>query len=397
MFDLDIIDNTKLTLEVSENYLKKIIDEPNDVKNYKMLILNLHNALELTFKFLLQSRNDFMIYEMQDKKSFNSVIEAYKSIRKQRKRTNEKMPSQKVLHTVSFTNAYEILAYLYNVEGFNEKFIFKLERLNTLRNGLTHFKARIEHTDIIVLYNLFEECVNLYNSELDSDRHAYRKLIDEDDRYDRFKPNRDLAYEFSSAIEDIKMKLLDEPIIKELIGFLIKKMKYVNSDINLDDYEKLLEFFLEKQERVIDIESKEIYKSFGYTESEFEAALRESKVKEKNANKRIGKIKKIFKESDGKDSFEVFVLRAIFILLESDFIYSRTYYQRHEFVDLDIMGGLSLTVSCKDIILKKWNNDSDSICKAFDLSQEEYYILSKFQGDHDSFDDIPDDYVDNRF
>src|SRR5690606_26339229 len=125
-----------------------------------------------------------------------------------------------------------ILAYLYNVEGFNEKFIFKLERLNTLRNGLTHFKARIEHTDIIVLYNLFEECVNLYNSELDSDRHAYRKLIDEDDRYDRFKPNRDLAYVFSSAIEDIKMKLLDEPIIKELIEFIIKKMKYVNSDRN---------------------------------------------------------------------------------------------------------------------------------------------------------------------
>ena len=115
------------------------------------------------------------------------------------------------------------------------------------------------------------------------------------------------------------------------------------------EFKGFLNRLLEKQERVIDIESKEIYKSFGYTESEFEAVLSKSKVKGKNLNKRIGKIKEIFKESDGKDSFEVFVLRAIFILLESDFIYSRTYYQRHEFVDLDIMGGLSLTVSCKDI------------------------------------------------
>ncbi|NHN30360.1 hypothetical protein [Paenibacillus agricola] len=400
MFNLEIEDNIKLTLEVSENYLKNIIDERNDVKNYKMVILTLHNALELTFKFLLQSRDGFMIYEMQDSNSFHNVIKTYKRIHKQSKFTTEKMLPESELHTVSFTKAYEILAYLYNVDGFDEKFIFKLKRLNTLRNGLTHFKARIEHTDILVLYNLYEECVDLYNSEIDNDRHSLRKLINVDYNYNRFIPNQDLAYEFPNAIEEIKMKLLDEPIIKELIGFLIKKLDCVNSDIDLNDYEKLLEFFLGKEKRGINIVSKDNYKSLGFTESEFEKVLRESKEQEKKANKREARIRTtIYNESDKKDSFEEFVVRAIFMLLESDFIYSRTYYQRYESFDHDLMGGLSLTVGCKDLILKKWNYDSDLICKAFDLSQEEYYRLLKFQGDHDhldSFDDTLIDYPDDE-
>lgn len=392
MFELEIEDNIKLTLEVSENYLKNIINERSDVKNYKMLILNLHNALELTFKFLLQSRNGFMIYEMQENSSYRKVIETYKNKHKHRNSAPEKMLTEKVLRTISFTKAYEMLAYLYNVEGFDEKFIFKLERLDTLRNGLTHFKARIEHTDILVLYSLFDECVNLYNSELDNDRHILTKIINEDYNY-KFTPNRDLAYEFSKAIEDIKMKLLEEPIIKELIGFLIKNLHCVNSDVNLNDYEKLLEFFLEKQDRIFDI-SKENYLSSGFTKSEFEEVLRNRKEEEKKASKRNVKIKSIYNESDKKVSFEEFVVRAIFMLLEADFIYSRTYYQKYKDFDHDLFGGLSLTVDCKNLILNKWNNDRELICEIFELSQEEYCKFKIFNGDHsiDSSDDTFDDY-----
>lgn len=406
MFELDIEDNIKLTLEVSENYLKNIIEDSKNVKNYKMLILNLHNALELTFKFLIQSRNDFMIYEMHDSNSYQKVIDTYKSIHKQRRHTTERterMLSEKVLHTVSYTKAYEILAYLYNVEGFDEKFIFKLKRLNTLRNGLTHFKARIEHTDILVLYSLFEECVNLYNSEIENDRNCFRKLISENNNYEKFIPNQELAYDFSKAIEDIKFKLLDEPIIKELIGFLIKKLNYVNPDIRLNDYEKLFEFFFEEQsnvEKIPDFSKEtqdELLKVFGYTDSEVKEARNEFKKQITENKKRIERMKKIYGESDEKQSsisFRDFLLKSIFMILESDFIYSRTYYQRYESFDHDLMGGLSLTVSCKDLILKKLNYDRDSICKAFDLSEEEYDSLLKFQGDHleDSFDDTLIDY-----
>jgi len=389
MFNLKITDNIKLSLEVSEDYLKNIIKEPENVKNYKMLILNLHNSLELTFKFMLQSRNEFMIYDMQDSSSYRKVIDTYKSLHKQRKFSTEKILSEKGLHTVSFTKAYEILGYLYNVEEFDEKFIFKLKRINTLRNGLTHFEARVEHTDIIVLYNLFEECVSLYNSEIKSDRNGFLKLVN--DGYDEFIPNSELVFEFYDAIENIKMKLLDEPIIRELISFLIKKVHNV-IDIDLDDYEKLYEFFCDEPQKLTPkLDQKDISKAFGYTDSHVRKASEERKSQEVENKKRIAKIKMLYNESDKKrsTSFKEFLLEFIFLMLESDFMYERIYYDSF---GLDIMSGISLTKSCKGIILKKWNSNTKEICEVFKLSPDEYKGLFEFDLDYDypdnSFDDI---------
>lgn len=388
MFNLKITDNIKLSLEVSEDYLKNIIEEPENVKNYKMLILNLHNSLELTFKFMLQSRNEFMIYDMQDSSSYRKVINTYKSLHKQKKFATETILPEKGLHTVSFTKAYEILAYLYNVEEFDEKFIFKLERFNTLRNGLTHFEARVEHTDIIVLYNLFEECVNLYNSEIKSDRNNFLKLFK--DGYDEFTPNQELMYEFSDAIENIKMKLLDEPIIRELISILIKKRKYVN-DIDLNDYEKLYEFFCDEPLKLIPkIDPKEILKVFSYTDSYVSKALEERKNQEKESKERLERIKTLYKGFDKKSStsFKEYLLEFIFLMLESDFMYERIHY----YYEIDVMSGISLTKSCEELILKKWNGNIEEICEVFKLSPDEYKGLFDFDPDYDypdsSFDDI---------
>ncbi|PQP82380.1 hypothetical protein C0Q44_13080 [Paenibacillus sp. PCH8] len=391
MFELDIEDNIKLTLEVSESYLQNIIVDRSNVKNYKMLILNLHNALELTFKYLLQSRNEFLIYEMQDSNSYRKVINSYKK----RKLYNEKMPKGKNLHTVSFTKAYEILAYLYNEERFDEKFIFKLMRLNTLRNGLTHFTAKIEYTDIIVLYSLFEECVNLYNSELDNERYSFERLLQEGSN--KFSPNPDLAHDFSNAIKDIKIKVLEEPIIIELIGSLIQKLEYVNGDIRLDDYERLMKFFYDKQSMESMKRKKvksptndqgEIFEALGYTyfeSEEFREKIKkqdlEYKAKMRRLIERMNRMKSIYDDFDDEKSsisFDEFLLNSIFITLESEFIYSRTYYDSN---DMDLMDGLSLTLSCKNLILDKWNNDKVKICKVFDLSDEEYFNLLDFEGD----------------
>lgn len=370
MFDLDIEDNITLTLEVSETYLKNIIADPQNVKNYKMLILTLHNALELTFKFMLQSRNDFMIYEMQSSGSYNKVMETYKNARKNRKHQTEAMPSQKVLHTISFTKAYEMLAYLYNEEAFDEKFIFKLNRLGSLRNALTHHKGRIEHTDILVLYQLYEECVELYNSELDHERNAFNRLLHEDDSYGKMIIDRDLSYEFSKAIKEIKMKLLDEPMVKELISHLIKTLGNINPDIDLNEYEELYEFFYKKQpslaENGYDLQLEKL-KEFSFTESEI-AQFQES------INRKNQKIKQTNKNN------KELALKYIYMLLEADFIYSRTYYSN----DIDIMGGISLSVSCKHLILDKWDRNSEIICKEFKLSHDEYMNLIHFDGDHTS-------------
>jgi len=389
VFELTIEENIKLTLEVSEGYLRNIIDDRLNVKNYKMLILNLHNALELTFKYLLQSRKEFLIYDMQDSNSYRNVINSYKN----RRLFNEKKPKEKNLHTVSFTKAYEILAYLYNEEKFDEKFIFKLRRLNTLRNGLTHFTARIEYTDIIVLYSLFEECVNLYNSELDSERYPKMIKILSQDVPNKFLPNSDLAYDFSNAIKDIKMKMLEEPIIIELIGSLIQKLEFINGDIRLDDYEKLTKFFYEKQSKVHkNAESPindqgEIFEALGYTYFESEEIREKIKKQDleyedkmRRLTERMKRMEFIYKKSDDKSStkIEEFLLNSIFIIIESEFIYSRTFYDSY---DIDLMGGLSLTVSCRNLILEKWKHDKVGICKHFNLSDEEYFNLLDFKGD----------------
>ncbi|GAB0171668.1 hypothetical protein LSPCS325_51050 [Lysinibacillus sp. CTST325] len=390
MFNLKITDNIKLSLEVSEDYLKNIIEEPGNVKNYKMLILNLHNSLELTFKFMLQSRNDFMIYDMQDSSSYRKVIDTYKSLHKQRKFSTGKILSEKGLPTVSFTKAYEILAYLYNVEEFDEKFIFKLKRINTLRNGLTHFEARVEHTDIIVLYNLFEECVNLYNSEIKSDRNAFLNLIN--DGNDEFIPNPDMAFEFSNAIENIKMELLDKPIIRELISFLIVEINSVN-DIDLNDYEKICEFFLEKPLKLTPkLDRKEISKEIGADSFVWEL-LEQRKNREEENKKLIGRINTLHKESDKKRAnSKEFLLEFIFLMLESDFMDERVYYDSFE---IDIMSGISLTKSCKKLILKKWHSKNE-ICEAFKLFPNEYEDLLKFDPDHDHSDNSFDDIFDCR-
>lgn len=396
MFNVKITDNIKLSLEVSEDYLKNIIEEPENVKNYKMLILNLHNSLELTFKFMLQSRNGFMIYDMQNSNSYSNVIKAYKSLHKQRKFSTEKILSEKGLHTVSFTKAYEILAYLYNVEEFDEKFIFKLERINTLRNGLTHFEASVEHTDIIVLYNLFKECINLYNSEIKSDRNAFLKRFN--DGYDEFTPNSELAYEFSDAIENIKMKLLDEPIIRELISFLIKNINNVN-EIDLNDYEELYEFFRDEPlkltrelaQKIDSDERKELLKASGYIDSYVRKALEKRKNQEEENKKRKVRIDKLHKESK-KSSKEEFLLEFIFMMLESDFMYERIYYDSF---GIDVMSGISLTTSCKRLILKKWDNNIEEICEVFKLSQDECEDLFKFDPNYDlDYDDWCDDISD---
>lgn len=376
MFTLDILDNIKLTLEVTESYLKNIIDEPDNVKNYKMAILNLHNALELTFKFLLQSRNHFMIYSMQDSTSYRKVMEYYKS-RYNYKRSNDNRLPENKLHTVSFTTSYELLAYFYNESKFDEKFLFKLERLNRLRNGLTHFTATIEYTDIVILYNLFKECVDLFNIELKSKRRFVRDLVNNRTKVS-YELDMTLYHRYGNAIEKIRMNLLDIDIIKEFVSYLIKNIGNIE-DIRLDDYEKLLAYFFKEQISTTNF-NEELVSSLGFTESHIKAMKEQHKKEISNEKNRKEKIIAIYKKEKTCISIKDFLLNAIFIMLESDFIYNRTYYDSF---GIDILGGLSITVSCKNLILKKWNHKLDLICSELGINQQEYNNLLEFEGDYE--------------
>ncbi|NFE84091.1 hypothetical protein FDB42_12530 [Clostridium botulinum] len=344
MFEINIVNNTRLALEVTEEYFKKIIKEPNEVKNYKMIILNLHNALELTFKLMIYSRNDFMIYSMHDSNSYEKLIRKFKQARNCRnKGLTIENPFEDSLHTVTFKTAYEILSYLYKVEELDDKFIFELKKLENLRNSLMHYKACIEETDIILLYSMFKKCVTLYNEEMQRDTYDLHRIL-KSKEYVCFDLDYNLEYQLNNNIDNICLKILDRDIIKMLVSCLIKKIGYINEDIRLDDYENLCEFF------------------------------------KKEAN---DKLKKVFKNhQDEKTSYENFILNGIYIMLEANFMYSKTYY---DIFGLDVLAGISLSTYCKDIVLRKYKYDETSICSNFELNKEEYNSLINMDEKDDNY------------
>lgn len=348
LFEVNINNNTRLALEVTEEYFKKIIEEPNEVKNYKMVILNLHNALELTFKLMIHSRNSFMVYSMQDSNSYGKLIQAFKKVRNSKDIVfRDENPFEDSLHTVSFKTAYEILAYLYQIEEFDDKFLFKLQKIENLRNALMHYKAYIEETDIILLYSMFEQCVELFNNEMKSDTYppTIKKILKSED-YICFDLDYDLKFRLSENIENICFKILDRDIIKMLVSCLIKTIGYINDDIKLDDYQSLCEFF--------------------------------------NSENKKG-LKNIFKERNEEQiSYDNFLLNNIYILLEANFLISKSYC---DCFGVDVLGGISLNPVCKDIILKKYDHDKEKICSDFGLNENEYESFINMDKEYDYYSD----------
>ena len=348
MFEINIINNTRLALEITEDYFDKLVGEPDNVKNYKMIILNLHNALELTFKLMIYSRNDFMIYSMQDNNSYEKLIKKCKQARNcENKSLIDENPFEDSLKTVTFKTAYEILAYLYKVEAFDDKFLFELKKIEDLRNALMHYKARIEETDIILLFSMFKQCVELYNNELQSSKYDMARILNKEE-YECFKWNYDLEYNTNKNIEEICLKILDKEVIKELVSCLIKKVGDINDDINLNDYKGLCEFF------------------------------------KKESDEELNKIYKNYRKKDTSISYDNFILNGIYILLEADFLYSRSYCDAF---GVDVLSGISLSRNCKNIILRKYDNDEATICSNFKIDREEY----------NSFINMDEEYYDDSY
>lgn len=346
MIEISIVDNTKLALEVTEDYFRKIINERNNIKNYKMVILSLHNALELTFKFMISSRNSFMVYSMQDSNSYQKVIKRFKEIRGSK---NSYLidcdPYTDTLHTVTFRTAYEILAYLYQVEEFDDKFLFQLKKLENLRNALTHFSAAIEETDILMLYGLFSKCAKLFNDEIKK-QDEFINVIHEN--YTCYKIDNGLCIEFSRTIEEIHMEALDKDIVKVLVKCLIASLGTINDDIELNNYQNLCDFF---KTNALD-PLKNIYKS---------------------------------NELNHLISFDDFIISGIYILLDSDFLINKTYYDSF---GVDVLGGISLSSYCKDLILKKWSSDEKTICSNLNISKKDFNELLQMDKPIDEYCDF---------
>lgn len=320
MFKIDVVDNIKLSLDLTIDSFEEIYTNNDDVKSYKLAIINLHSAFELTFKFMILNRNEFMIFSYSGN-GFSKVLNKYKDANKCNCNSLlhylETNPAETQPHTVSFDVAYQILAYMYNVPGFDERFIFELGALETLRNKLTHFEATIKKVDFILLNSLLEKCINLLNKEIEKYSNSMRILQKKYDKYDRYDINKMVLYsEISRKI--VKDEILNEQKYKLILGIILEESTGDMVELSPDDYEEFAEICYKGRKR------------------EFQTLYSGKKEKE---------IKSI-------------IVQAIYILLEAELIHRGSMYYQ----EIPILGRTTLTDFAIRIIREKWNDDS-VICR----------------------------------
>jgi hypothetical protein len=104
-----------------------------------------------------------------DGNKYDKVMEKYEKAKKQSKTLFEYINHTKsnLPHTVTFTDAYKRLAYLLKREEFDEDFINKLNKLNSLRNNITHFEIDLKDDEIVVINEVFLKCTEFYSNEVE--------------------------------------------------------------------------------------------------------------------------------------------------------------------------------------------------------------------------------------
>lgn len=329
MFKIDIVDNIKLSLDLTIDSFEQILmnnENNDDAKSYKLAIINLHSAFELTFKFMILNRNEFMIFSFGSN-GFNDVLNKYKLLENSNCNSLlhyfEVNPSEKQPNTVSFKIAYQILAYMYKVPEFNERFIFQLIALENLRNKLTHFEAIIAKVDFILLISLFEKCLGLFNSEIDEYNNSIRPKQSYA-TYDKYNWDKKCSYR-EIGMKLVKDKILNEQKFKLILGVVLDELNGEMLELKPDEYDKFAEICYKKRK------------------VEFESLFSTKKEKEIKSK----------------------MIPDIYILLEADLIeYGDVYV--HE---VAVLGRTTLTSFAINVIKEKWNDNSD-ICRELVLKDE---------------------------
>lgn len=167
MFKISLIENAETAYKTALDSLLKILDGEGSYQNYRLYVLDLHSALELFFKKMLYDKSEFMMFSFKD---FDSVMKKYENAKKASKPLFEYIATHgdskaKLPNTVTFEEAYKRLAYLYDCQDIDQDFILKLERLNSLRNNITHFEISIEDDELVLLNDISLKCVELYTNE----------------------------------------------------------------------------------------------------------------------------------------------------------------------------------------------------------------------------------------
>lgn len=250
MFQINLEENAGTAFLQAKEALDRILEGEGNYQNYRMYVLNLHSALELFFKKKLYDHDDFMIFSFAD---YNKLMDKYekafnsgKTIWKYVEDVNGNLP-----HTVTFIEAIKRLAYFYHEKEFTIDYIAKLKRLNDIRNNITHFALDLEDDELVLLNELFLQCVDYF---MDYVEWGYDLELDE-----TIINRKNLTIKETIVADDYNRKLLsilneEMPITDDLFEF-----SFIASGLIADGY-------FEEKEKDRLIKRLQIFENAGFFE-----------------------------------------------------------------------------------------------------------------------------------
>jgi hypothetical protein len=186
MYRISLAENATAAYKSALDALEKILDGEGSYVNYRSYVLNLHSALELFFKKMLLKKNEFMLFSFEGN-NYSKVLEKYEKAKKVNKSLFQyitETKDAKMPNTVTFVDAYSRLAYFYNEDIFDPKFIDNLLRLNEIRNNITHFEIEIPDEEFVILNECFLKCAKIYSDQVEwgyaLDKQLENKILEKD-------------------------------------------------------------------------------------------------------------------------------------------------------------------------------------------------------------------------
>ncbi|GAP21898.1 hypothetical protein [Leptolinea tardivitalis] len=236
MYRINLLDNAVAAYESALDALRKILDGEGSYINYRSYVLNLHSALELFFKKMLLNKNEFMIFSF-DGNNYSKVLEKYEKSKKANKTLFQyvtETKDAKLPNTVTFVDAYNRLAYFYNEEIFEYKFLENLSRLNEIRNNITHFEIEVPDEEFIILNECFLKCAEIYSEQAEwgysIDPQVKAKILEKDISVRKLIIKDEYNRKILNCIQSDYTQGMDASDYLGLANVLIESCGFENSD-----------------------------------------------------------------------------------------------------------------------------------------------------------------------
>lgn len=180
---LTMIDNAIDSLKIAMHSFHLSLDCSDDELNRlnKIIIIFLHNSIELLLKSILSQDDELSIYKLENNTT-EKIIEDTKNLLKinPNKTLHEILIKDLEIQTISYTTLVDKYVQKYSCDKRIREILYKL---GNYRNSITHFGLDIseqEDTFYISIYNTFDVILyELYDRLLEVDGYfSYNDVID---------------------------------------------------------------------------------------------------------------------------------------------------------------------------------------------------------------------------